>query len=131
MPRKYRKVPKVKLSTAELRAAAAAIAPLATSVAEHVARVAVDRARDRVAGPSRGRGKRLTAFEQLAIFFYAVAIAPQPREIAAALGMEHRTVRRILATKRFERFTASVDEQIAQTFAFRRHMLGARRMLSR
>jgi hypothetical protein len=129
MPTKYRKVPKVKLTTAELRVAAESIAPLAVSVAEHVTRVAVARARDRIVGAGRGRGKRLTAYEQLAVFFYAVAIAPQPREIARALGMEPRTVRRLLTSKRYERFTAAVDLQIAHTFSMRRHLLQARHFL--
>jgi FixJ family two-component response regulator len=131
MPSKYRRVPRVKFTLAELREAAAAIAPLAASVAEHVANVAVARARDRVAGARRGRGQRLSAFEQLAVIFYAVAVDARPREIATALGMEHRTVRRLLATTRYRKFSEAVDRQIAETFAIRSSYLRAKRFFDR
>ena len=130
MPSKYHKVPKVKLTTAELRQAATAITPFAVSVAEHVIKTAVSRAQDGTCGPRRRRGQRLAAFEQLAIFFYAVAVDRRPREIGRVLGMEHRTVRRLLASKRFERFTAAADAEIARTFSLRRYFMRARSILS-
>lgn len=129
MSSRSRKVAKVKLTTAELRQAATAITPFAVSVAEHVIKTAVSRAQDGTCGPRRRRGQRLTAFEQLAIFFYAVAVDRRPREIGRVLGMEHRTVRRFLASKRFERFTGAVDAEIARTFSLRRHFIRARSFL--
>jgi hypothetical protein len=128
MPSKYRKVPKT-FTTAELRVAAAAIAPVAEACARHVATIAADRARTGVVGTRRGRGQRLSAYEKLAVFFYAVAIEERPREIARVLGMDHFTVRRLLATARYKRFVRFVDARVAESFAMRRHYIRARRML--
>lgn len=133
MPRKYRKVPKLHLRASQVSAAAEAIAPLARSVAEHVASVAIQRARDHVRGTKRprGRGSQLSSFEQLAVMMYAVAIEDRPAEIAAALGFDARTVRRVLGTVRFKRFTAAVDAQVADAFSSRRFYLHAQRFLQR
>jgi hypothetical protein len=130
MPSKYKPRPKVKLTAAELRVAAEAMAPIAASLAEHVTRVAVERHRDGIAAPRRGRGQRLTPFDQLQVFFYASAFHGSPREIARALGFNHATTRRLLSSGRFAKFQGYVDQSIAHTFSLRRHTLRARRFLA-
>lgn len=119
MPRVRKRVPKLHLSTAELRRAADAIVPLAEACAEHVTTVAVARARERTRGARRpgGRGSQLTPFEQLSVLMYASVIDGSAGEIAAAYGFNRKTVRRLLKSKRFEKFQAAVDAGVASAFA--------------
>jgi hypothetical protein len=111
MPSKYRpRAAKIKYSTAEVKAAAEAIVPVARHVVQQLVDrcVAMARGEDRAPRRPRGRGAQLKPTEQLLVMFFAQTLSDRPREIAEALGMHPRTVARVLASKKYEKVDAIV-----------------------
>lgn len=112
MPSKYVRRAKIKYSTAELKAAAEAIVPVASYVVQQLVDRCVAMSRhgeDRAPRRSRGRGAQLQASEQLLVMFFAQVVTNRPREIADALGMHPRTVARVLASKKYEKVSTVVS----------------------
>jgi hypothetical protein len=119
MPRKYTPVPKVKLSTAQLRKAAEAIAPLAFEVAQIVATRAAEFALSGEPAPRRAahRGSQLSAAQQLGVMMFAVAVESNASMTSRVFGYNRKTVRRLLRTSRYRKFQAVVEEHVAGMWA--------------
>ena len=116
MPRKYRPVPKIKLSTAQLRRAAESIAPLAFEVAQFVTTRAVEFAKSGEPAPRRAahRGSQLTAAQQLGVMMFAVAVDSNAAIVSRVFGYNRKTVRRVLSSSRYRKFHRCVDEAVAR-----------------
>ena len=113
MPSKYRRrAARIKYSTAEIRAAAEAIVPVAKGVVQQLIDRCIEITREgkeRAPRRPRGRGAQLKPTEQMLVMFWAQTAGGSPRQIGEALGMHPRTVTRVLASKKYEK----VDQLVA------------------
>jgi hypothetical protein len=109
------------MTTAEIRAAAETIVPLAElALARLVERCMEIRDRGESArGASRrprGRGSQLRPADQLLCMFVAQAMTDNPREVAEFTGYNTRTVRRILSSTKYRKLDEYVSQRAYESF---------------
>src|SRR6185369_6776334 len=93
------------MTPAELRRATASIVPTAELAVTSIVSRCLELEKTGGAAPrrSRGRGSQLGAVEQLAVMFYGI-LNNSPIAIARVMGMDPRTVRRLLQSPHYRKF---------------------------